>query len=207
VVAGDRMATEGHLVAARRIEKVFTADRYSVIATAGAAGPCLELTRLFQVELEHYEKLEGVALSTEGKANKLAQMVKTNLPMALQGLVVIPIFLGYDLQTQEGRIFKYDLAGGRYEETEYFATGSGGRDARNTLKKRYRPGLGEDEAVGIALEALYDAAEEDTATAGPDFIRGIFPTVKVVCGDGITDVRDDRIKAFYTDLMARRREI
>ena len=135
VIAGDRRATEGFQIAERRIEKVFKIDGYSAMAIAGAAGPCIEMARLFQTELEHYEKLEGVQLSCEGKANKLGQMVKANLPMVFHGLVVMPLYVGYDLRRSEGRIFKYDITGGRYEESEYHAIGSGGKDARNTMRE------------------------------------------------------------------------
>ncbi len=205
LVAGDRMATEGYQVADRRIEKVFKADDYSAIAIAGAAGPCVELARLFRVELEHYEKLEGAQLSLEGKANKLAQMVRANLPFAMQGLIVLPLFAGFDFQRGQGRIFKYDVAGGRYEEADYHATGSGGKDARTTMKKLYRPGLDRDAALAIALEALYDAAEEDVATAGPDMVRNIFPTVKVIGQTGLTDIDEDAIRATMTRLIEQRR--
>lgn len=204
VIAGDRQATEGTQIATRRIEKVFKADEHSAIAIAGVAGPCLELARLFQTELEHYEKLEGVELSTEGKANKLAQMVKMNFPMALQGLVVIPIFVGYDRKREEGKIYKYDVTGGRYEETEYHATGSGGAHARATMKKRYRTDMDEEATVYAALEALCDAAEEDVGTAGPDFIRGIFPTVKSVTARGIVDVEEDRIRGVCQNMIEAR---
>jgi proteasome beta subunit len=205
LIAGDRQATEGTQVAGRRIEKVYRADRYSAIAIAGVAGPCLEMARLFQTELEHYEKLEGAELSTEGKANKLAQMVKMNLPLAMQGLIVIPIFVGYDPRRGDGKIFKYDVTGGRYEETDYYATGSGGRDARATMKKLYRPGLAEAEALRVVLEALYDAAEEDVGTAGPDFVRGIFPTVKNVTASGIADIPDETIRTIYEGILASRK--
>lgn len=201
VIAGDRQATEGTQIATRRIEKVFKADEHSAIAIAGVAGPCLELARLFQTELEHYEKLEGVELSTEGKANKLAQMVKMNFPLALQGLVVIPIFVGYDLKRGEGKIYKYDVTGGRYEEIEYNATGSGGTVARATMKKRYRAEMDEEEAIHTALEALYDAAEEDVGTAGPDFVRGIFPTVKTVTSRGILDVEEGQVRTACQDVI------
>lgn len=205
VIAGDRQATEGTQVAGRRIEKVYKADGYSAIAIAGVAGPCLEMARLFQTELEHYEKLEGAELSTEGKANKLAQMVKMNLPLAMQGLIVIPIFVGYDRRRGEGKIFKYDVTGGRYEETDYYATGSGGKDARATMKKLFRASLPEAEALRVALEALYDAAEEDVGTAGPDFIRGIFPTVKMVTASGIADVPDAQIRTLYEGIIGTRK--
>jgi proteasome beta subunit len=204
-IAGDRQATEGNQVASRRIEKVYAADEYSAIAIAGAAGPCIEMTRLFQTELAHYEKLEGMGLSLEGKANKLAQMVRANLPLAMQGLIVVPIFAGYDLKRGEGRIYKYDVVGGRYEETDYYAIGSGGKDARATMKKLYRPGLAEDDAAHLALEALYDAADEDVGTGGPDFIRRIFPSVKLVTRAGIQDIPDDRVAAVCEAIVNARR--
>ncbi len=203
VIAGDRRATEGYSISERRIEKVHKTDNYSAIAIAGAAGPCLELTRLFQVELEHYEKLEGVELSMEGKANKLAQMIKGNLPMAMQGLVVVPIFAGYDMKRGMGRIFKYDIAGGQYEETEYYAVGSGGKDARGTMRKIFKKDLSQDEAVQVALESLYDASEADVATGGPDLIRGIFPTVKAISDRGVFDVPDEQSKRLFQEMMSR----
>lgn len=205
VIAGDRQATEGYQVAARRIEKVYTTDDHSAIAIAGAAGPCIEMVRLFQTEVAHYEKLEGMGLSLEGKANKLAQMVRANLPLAIQGLIVIPIFVGYDLKREEGRIFKYDVAGGRYEETEYYAIGSGGKDARSSLKKLFRPGVAEGEAVRLALEALYDAADEDTGTGGPDFVRRIFPSLKLGTRAGIQDIPEERVAAECEAIVAARR--
>jgi len=194
IIAGDRQATEGFQISSRRIEKVFKADDHSAIAIAGVAGPCIEMAKLFEVELVHYEKLEGMSLSLEGKANKLSQMVKANLPLAIQGLVVIPIFVGYDVRRGEGKIFKYDVTGGRYEETEYYATGSGGKEARSAMKKLYRPYMAEDDAIGVALEGLIDAAEEDVGTGGPDFVRGIFPTVKLVVTAGLHDVAEARIR-------------
>jgi proteasome beta subunit len=205
VIGGDRRATEGFQISARRIEKVYKSDDYSAIAIAGAAGPCIEMARLFQIELEHYEKLEGETLSTEGKANKLSQMVKGNLPMAIQGLIVVPIFVSYDLKRLEGRIFKYDITGGRYEETDYYATGSGGKDARSTMKKLFKRDMTEDEAISLALESLYDAAEEDVATAGPDLLRGIYPTVKTVTKQGLQDIEEKRIKQLYNTIIERRR--
>jgi len=205
MVAGDRMATEGYQVADRRIEKVFRADDYSAMAIAGTAGPCIEMARLFQVELEHYEKLEGAELSMEGKANKLAQMVRANLPLAMQGLIVLPLFAGFDVKVGRGRIFKYNVAGGRYEETDYHSTGSGGKDARTTMKKLFRPGLSKTDALAVVVEALYDAAEEDVATAGPDLVRNIFPTVKVIDRSGLTDVDDTQIRPLMTRLIDHRR--
>jgi proteasome beta subunit len=206
VVAGDRQATEGYQVAHRRIEKVYKTDEHSVVAIAGAAGPAIEMARLFQTELEHYEKVEGDGLSLEGKANKLGQMIRMNLPMAMQGLVVVPIFAGYDLRRAEGRIFKYDVTGGRYEETDYAATGSGGKDARNTLKKLYRAGAARGDGIAWAAEALVDAAEEDVGTGGPDFVHGIFPTMKVVTRAGLADVPESEVRAQCEAVLGRRRQ-
>jgi proteasome beta subunit len=207
VIAGDRRATEGYQIAERRIEKVFKIDDHSAMAIAGAAGPCIEMARLFQTELEHYEKLEGTPLSCEGKANKLGQMVKANLPMVFQGLVVMPLYVGYDVKRGEGRIFKYDLAGGRYEESDYHSIGSGGKDARNTIREHFKKGLPEEEGLKLALLALYNAADEDVGTGGPDLIRGIYPTVKLVNAHGILDVPEERVKAIYETLLeSRRRE-
>jgi proteasome beta subunit len=163
------------------------------------------MVKLFQVELEHYEKLEGEVLALEGKANKLAQMVRQNLPAAFQGLIVIPIFAGYDLRKNEGRIFKYDVTGGRYEESDYYATGSGGKDARNTLKKLFRPGMTREQAVRLALEALLDASEEDVATGGPDPVRGIYPSVKIVGQSGTHDLPGDEIHLICESLLSERR--
>ena len=205
VIAGDRRATEGFQIAERRIEKVFKIDEYSAMAIAGAAGPCIEMAKLFQVELEHYEKLEGVQLSCEGKANKLGQMVKANLPMVFQGLVVMPLYVGYDLKRAEGRIFKYDLAGGRYEESDYHAIGSGGKDARNAMREHFVKGLGEPDALRLALLALYNAADDDVGTGGPDLVRGIYPTAKIVNATGIIDVSDQQIRGIYDGLIATRR--
>lgn len=206
VIAGDRRATEGYQISGRRIEKVYKVDDWSAMAIAGAAGPCLDMVRLFQTELEHYEKLEGTPLSVDGKANKLAQMVKGNLPAAFQGLIVIPLFAGYDARQREGRIFKYDIAGGRYEETDYHATGSGGKDAKTAIKQYYKSGLNEHEAIELAVEALCNAAEEDVATGGPDPTRGIYPTVKTVSATGIADVPSERVAPFYAAFLEKRRE-
>ncbi len=205
VMAGDRRATEGHLIAHRTMDKVFPADRYSAVAIAGAAGPAVEMVRLFQTQLEHYEKVEGVVLSLEGKANQLGQMVREHLPMAMQGLAVVPLFAGYDLARGTGRIFTYDVTGGHYEETEHNATGSGGRDARTTIKLGYRAGMAADEAVELAIQALYEAADEDSATGGPDVVRGIYPLVATVTADGFARVPDDRVAALFASLIDRRR--
>lgn len=204
VIAGDRRATEGFQIAGRRIDKVFKIDAYSAMAIAGTAGPCIEMAKLFQTELEHYEKLEGIQLSCEGKANKLGQMVKANLPMVFQGLIVVPIYVGYDIRREEGRIFKYDITGGRYEESEYHSIGSGGKDARNTMREHFRKNLSEDEALRLALLALYNAAEEDVGTGGPDLVRGIYPTCKLVSAGGIMDIDDQRISQVYAALIEGR---
>jgi proteasome beta subunit len=203
IVAGDRQATEGFEISSRRIEKLYNADNYSVIAMAGAAGPCLDMAKLFQVEMEHYEKIEGETLALEGKANKLAQMVRQNLPAAFQGLVVVPIFAGYDLHEQQGRIFKYDVTGGRYEERQFYATGSGGKEARSTLKKLFQEGLARETAVSLAIEALIDAADNDVGTSGPDLARGIYPLVKVVMCDGVSDISDAELRPLCEKLLAR----
>jgi proteasome beta subunit len=204
IVAGDRRATEGFQIAHRSIEKVYAADDMSAVAIAGTAGPAVEMVRLFQTELEHYEKVEGERLTLEGKANKLAQMIRANLPAAMQGLVVVPVFAGFDEARGTGRIFKYDVTGGRYEEDDYHATGSGGKDARSTLKKRYRDGLGRDEAVKFAIEALFDAADEDVGTGGPDLMRGIFPTVVAISDEGMVEISEDEIRALFEELISDR---
>jgi proteasome beta subunit len=203
-MGGDRRATEGMTIAQRDIEKVFPADDFSAVAIAGAAGPAIEMVRLFQTELEHYEKIEGSPLSLEGKANKLGQMVRSNLPLAMQGLVVVPLFAGYDTRRQAGRIFRYDVTGGRWEDTDYHATGSGGRDARGSLKKRWRADLDGDTAVDVLVEALYDAADEDAATGGPDLVRGIFPVVATVTADGYRRVPDDELRKAAERVVADR---
>jgi proteasome beta subunit len=200
VIAGDRRATEGNIIANRTIEKVFPADRYSAVAIAGAAGPAVEMVRLFQVQLEHYEKVEGSVLSLEGKANQLAQMIRANLGMAMQGLAVVPLFAGWDLHRSQGRIFTYDIAGGKYEEKAFYATGSGGRDARATLRLGFRPEMSRDEIVRLATKALFEAAQEDSATGGPDLLRGIFPVVGVIDATGYQRVGDDELMALAREL-------
>ncbi len=206
-IAGDRQATDYNLqVGERRIQKIFSTDEYSAVGIAGAAGPCIETAKILQVQLDYYEKLEGVSLSLEGKANMLANMVRANLPAAMQGLIVIPIFAGYDLKRQEGRIFKYDITGGRYEEIEYYATGSGGKDARGTLKKLYRRDADRASALRAVLEALWDAADEDLGTGGPDFLRGIFPNVKLITRDGTENVPDAEVEEVCQTLANELRE-
>jgi proteasome beta subunit len=205
VMAGDRRATEGHVIAHRAMEKVFPADRWSAVAIAGAAGPAVEMVRLFQVQLEHYEKVEGISLSLEGKANQLAQMVRGHLPMAMQGLVVVPLFAGYDQHRGTGRIYTYDVTGGHYEETDFQATGSGGRDARTTIKLGYRDGMSRDEAVELAIESLYEAADEDSGTGGPDLVRGIYPLVAVVDAEGYAAVSEEEVAERFAVLLERQR--
>jgi proteasome beta subunit len=193
VMAGDRRATAGYTIADAKMKKVFAADEFSAIAIAGAAGQAVETVRLFQLELEHYEKLTGDRLSLEGKANRLAQMIRANFPLAVQGLVVVPLFGGYDEGRNEGRLFFYDATGGRWEEQDYQATGSGAQPAKNSLKKRWRPGLDHDGAMRVAVEALIDAAEDDIATGGPDLARGIFPVVVTVTAQGATESTDEDV--------------
>ena len=191
LMAGDRRATAGNLIAHKRVKKVFPADDFSAVAISGTAGMAAELIRLFQTELEHYEKIEGTRLSLEGKANYLARMVRSHLPLAFQGLVVVPLFCGYDDERGEGKLFTFDVVGGRYEEQDYATTGSGGGEARAFLKATYRDGLDEAEAIAVAVEALVAAAEEDAATGGPDLRRGIYPNVVTVSGDGYAEIDDD----------------
>lgn len=190
---GDRQATEGYTVAHRRVQKVFPADRYSAVAISGTAGLALELVRLFQTELEHYEKLEGTPLSLEGQANHLAGMVRQYLPLVFQGLVVIPLFCGYDRLEERGRLYAYDVVGGRYEEQQFGGSGSGGREAKSYLRSVWEPGLPEDRALRAGLGALIAAAEEDTATGGPDLRRGIFPNVVTVTAGGYQEIGEGRI--------------
>ena len=210
VMAGDRRATMGNLIASRDIEKVHPADAHSLVGIAGTAGVGIELIRLYQVELEHYEKIEGAMLSLDGKANRLATMIRNNLPAALQGLAVIPLFAGFDLDAKDvaraGRIFSFDVAGGIYEETGYDAIGSGSLFARSALKKRYRTGLSVDETVKLAVEALYDAADDDTATGGPDMIRKIFPVVMTATAEGTVKLSEEQTAAVAEAVVAGRTE-
>ena len=195
VMAGDRRATMGNVIAQRDIEKVFPADEYSAVGIAGSAGLAVELVRLFQTELEHYEKIEGTTLSMDGKANRLAALIRSNLGMAMQGLAVVPLFAGYDLAAAEGRIFSYDVTGGRYEETAFHAVGSGSLFARGSLKKLYRDDLDAEGSVIAAIQALYDAADDDSATGGPDLTRRIFPVVAVISADGYHRMPDSEVAA------------
>jgi proteasome beta subunit len=204
VMAGDRRATMGNIIAQNDIEKVFAADEFSLIGIAGTAGLAVELVRIFQVELEHYEKIEGVSLSLEGKANRLASMLRGNLGLAMQGLAVVPLLAGFDEARQTGRIFSYDVTGGRYEEHDFYAVGSGASFARGSLKKLFTRGGTNDDAVRAALEALYDAADDDSATGGPDMARGIYPVVATVDASGAHLLSDDHVAPIVRDMLDAR---
>jgi len=204
VMSGDRRATMGNLIANRDMEKVFATDEFSLVGIAGTAGLAIELVRLFQVELEHYEKIEGTLMSLEGKANRLASMIRGNLGMAMQGLSVVPLFAGFDAGTGIGRIFSYDVTGGCYEEHDHHSVGSGSLFARGSLKKLYRRAGTLDDAVRTAVEALYDAADDDSATGGPDVGRRIWPTIGIVDHDGARFVPDDEIAPVVDAIIAAR---
>ncbi|MBA2774469.1 MAG: proteasome subunit beta [Nocardioidaceae bacterium] len=206
VMAGDRRATMGNIIAQRDIEKVFPADEFSCVGIAGAAGLAVEATRLFQVELEHYEKIEGITLSLDGKANRLAALIRGNLAMAMQGLAVVPLFAGYDTSAGIGRIFSYDVTGGRYEEQSFYSVGSGSLFARGSLKKLYREGLSARECATAAVQALYDAADDDSATGGPDLTRRIFPVVAVVTADGYMRMPDSEVATIADEIVTARME-
>jgi proteasome beta subunit len=204
VMAGDRRATMGNIIAQRDIEKVFPADEFSVVGIAGTAGLAVEMVRLFQTELEHYEKIEGVTLSMDGKANRLAALIRSNLGLAMQGLAVVPLFAGFDLSGDHGRIFSYDVTGGRYEETAFHAVGSGSLFARGSLKKLYREDLDEEGCVTAVVQALYDAADDDSATGGPDLTRRIFPVVHVITADGGRRLADAEVAEVADRVIAGR---
>jgi proteasome beta subunit len=204
IMAGDRRATMGNVIAQRDIEKVFPADEYSCVGIAGTAGLAIEMVRLFQVELEHYEKLEGSTMSLDGKANRLSNMIRNNLAMAMQGLAVVPLFAGFDLEQGVGRIFSYDVTGGRYEEHSFHSVGSGSVFARGALKKKYRDDATEADAIHMAVDALYDAADDDSATGGPDLARRIFPVVMSVTSDGLRRVPEPEVTAVVEAIVAER---
>ena len=201
VMAGDRRATSGNFIAHRAIEKVFPADHHSGVAIAGAAGPAMEMVKLFQLQLEHYEKVEGHAISLEGKANQLGQMVRSHLPAAMQGMAVVPLFAGYDLRRGVGRLFQYDVTGGRYEESNFAATGSGSLHASTVIKLGFREQMARDAAVDLAIGALFEAADEDSATGGPDPVRGIYPVVAVITADGFTRLADAEVATRFEELL------
>jgi proteasome beta subunit len=204
VMAGDRRATMGNVIAQRDIEKVFPADEFSCVGIAGTAGLAVEMVRLFQTELEHYEKIEGSTLSMDGKANRLSALIRGNLGMAMQGLAVVPLFAGFDLVAGIGRIFSYDLTGGRYEETAFHSVGSGSVFARGSLKKLYREDFTAEQTVQAVVEALYDAADDDSATGGPDVGRRIWPTVAIVGVEGVRFVSDDELREVVEAVIAAR---
>src|SRR3954452_6196958 len=206
VMAGDRRATSGHLISHRSIEKVFPADRWSGVAIAGAAGPAMEMVKLFQLQLEHYEKVEGSELSLEGKANQLSQMVRGHLPMAMQGMAVVPLFAGYDLRRGAGRLFQFDVTGGRYEEADFATTGSGSLHAGTVIKVSYKQQMSREETLDLAIQALFQAADEDSATGGPDLVRGIYPTMATITGDGFTPVPEPEIAERFRGLLDRMTE-
>jgi proteasome beta subunit len=202
VMAGDRRATSGNLISHRTMEKVVEADRHSGVAIAGAAGPAMEMIRLFQLQLEHYEKVEGSSLSLEGKANQLSMMVRGNLSAAMMGMVVVPIFGGYDLRRRCGRLWDYDATGGRYEERDYVATGSGSLHAGTVIKIGYRSDMSRDEAINLAARSIWEAADADSATGGPDALRGIYPVVAAIDAGGWTRLDDDDLAARYAAIVA-----
>src|SRR3954452_13803999 len=206
VMAGDRRATAGSSIAHRAMEKVHPADRWSGVAIAGAAGFALEMVKSFQLELEHYEKLTGNVLSLEGKANMLGSMVRSNLPMAMQGMVVVPLFAGFDTRRRTGRIFTYDATGGRYEETDFHADGSGGRDARTTVKLGWSEDMAWNDTIEFAVQALYEAADEDSATGGPDAVRGIYPTVATITAGGFEPVSETEVAERFTAVILAKSE-
>jgi len=204
VMAGDRRATAGNVIAQRDIEKVFPADEFSAVGIAGTAGLAVEMVRLFQTELEHYEKIEGNPLSLDGKANRLSALIRGNLGMAMQGLVVVPLFAGFDVRAGQGRIFSYDATGGRYEETAFHTVGSGSVFARGSLKKLYRADLDPRGCVEVVVQALYDAADDDSATGGPDLTRRIFPVVQVITAEGGTRMPDGDVAEIADRILAGR---
>jgi proteasome beta subunit len=208
LMAGDRRATAGNLIAQRDIEKVFASDDYSLVGIAGTAGLAIEIVRLYQVELEHYEKIEGTQLTLDGKANRLATMIRGNLGQALQGLAVVPLFAGFDLDATDvssaGKIYSFDVTGGRYAELHHYSVGSGSLFARGSLKKLWRPGLDRDGVIRVAVEALYDAADDDSATGGPDLTRGIYPVVMLATAAGTQRVADSELDVVVRSILAER---
>ncbi len=207
LVAGDRLATMGYQVASREIEKVYATDSFSLMAIAGAAGPAIEMARLIGIQFEHHEKIEGEPLELEGKANTLSQLIRQNLPAAMQGLAVVPLFAGFDRRRRTGRVWKYEITGGRYEEREFESVGSGSVFARESLKKSFKVGASRDEALRMVVEALTDAADEDRGTGGVDTERSIFPSVKTCTGQGVDTIRDEVIAQVYQEVVASRRRL
>ena len=204
VLAGDRRATAGSMIAKRDVEKVFRSDEFSAIGYAGTGSVGIEFVRLFQVELEHYEKMEGQPLSLEGKANRLAWMIRGNLAAAMQGLIVVPLFVGYDEDAGQGRIFSYDVAGGPYEEQRFHSIGSGSVFARGSLKKLYADDMPVTDAVLACVQALYDAADDDSATGGPDLTRRIFPVIATVTADGFRKLPEAESEDYAQQVVQER---
>lgn len=202
IIAGDRRATAGHLISKSSMKKVFAADKYSGIAISGTVGPAMEMVKTFQLQLEHYEKVEGRSLTLEGKANQLTQMLQANLPAAMQGLAVVPIFAGYDLDRKAGRLFEYGITGARYEETDYVASGSGSLFAKNTLKLGYKSMSSRDDAIVLILKSLFNAAEDDSATGGPDLLRKIFPIIAVIDKNGYVELEEPEIQEKFESIEA-----
>jgi proteasome beta subunit len=203
-MAGDRRATSGHLISHRTMEKVFPADQFSGVAIAGAAGPAMEMVKLFQLQLEHYEKVQGTRLSLEGKANQLASMVRNHLPAAIQGFAVVPLFAGYDLRRQQGRLFQFDVTGGRYEEADHASTGSGSLHAGTVVKLGYQEGAERGDVIDLVIRAIFQAADEDSATGGPDVVRGIYPTVATITVAGFERVEDAEVAQRFGELLQRK---
>jgi proteasome beta subunit len=204
VIAGDRRATMGSMIAQRDIEKVYMADDYTAIGIAGSAGLAIDLVKLFRVELEHYEKIEGFPLTIDGKAHRLATMIRGNLGLAMQGFVVVPLFVGWDLDRKKGRIFSYDATGGCYEAFGFHSVGSGSVFARGSLKKLHDPKAGVERAVQVVVEALFDAADDDSATGGPDVQRRIYPIVMTATANGVARVSDDKVAEVTASILERR---
>lgn len=197
VVAGDRRATSGNWISHRDMEKVVQTDRHSAVAISGAAGPAMDMIKLFALQLEHYEKMEGRPLSLEGKANQLSMMVRNNLPAAMQGMIVMPLFAGFDTDNQEGRIWAYDATGGRYEEREFVTIGSGGMHAGTVVKVGWKREMSAAEAIELACRSLWEAAEADAATGGPDVLRGVYPIMATITADGWVKSSDDSLGEIF----------
>jgi len=204
LLAGDRRATAGSMISKRDVEKVFRTDEYSAVGIAGTASVGMDFVRLFQVELEHYEKMEGRSLSLEGKANRLATMIRGNLMAAMQGLIVVPLFVGYDEDADRGRIFSYDVAGGPYEEHRFHSIGSGSVFARGAMKKLYTDNMPARDAALACVQALYDAADDDSATGGPDMTRRLFPVIGTVTEDGFRRLSETETEEYARQVVESR---
>lgn len=209
VIAGDRRSTQGNMIAGRDVQKVYITDDYTATGIAGTAALAVEFARLYAVELEHYEKLEGVPMTFSGKVNRLAIMIRGNLGAALQGFIALPLLVGYDVDDKNpaaaGRIVSFDAAGGWHLEDEgYQAVGSGSLFAKASMKKLYSAVADADSALKVAVEALYDAADDDSATGGPDLVRGIYPTAVTIDADGAQDVSEERIARLAREVIEKR---